>query len=320
MSLKKPLALSPGDTIALIAPASPPPQPELIQRSEQLIQSLGFKVFLGSHVGQRHGFLAGSDRDRLTDLRNVFNAKDVRGIICIRGGYGVARILNQIKFPHLAKSLKIFVGSSDLTSFLGAANKFAKAVTFHGPMPKDLLIENAPPYSLEHLRLTLRGDDKALGSICKGYADREATIEVVRKGRVTAPIVGGNLAILSSLLATPYFPTCKGKILFIEEVGEPPYKIDRSLTHLINAGVFEGVKGVAFGLFHRCHDPLAKNSTEYRQSAIEVIRERTSKLTCPVVLGLPFGHAPYAATLPYGCRATLDGKLGDLILEELGTR
>jgi muramoyltetrapeptide carboxypeptidase len=152
------------------------------------------------------------------------------------------------------------------------------------------------------------------GSISAGYAGK--TVSILRGGMAEGRLVGGNLSVLCASLGTPFQPVFKGKILFFEDVGEKPYRLDRLLTQLLNAGIFSQVAGVAVGVNQDCGDPAAKPGGEYRQSAADVVKERLAQLRVPVVTGLPFGHVDLNATIPVGAMAELDGKRGDLIITE----
>jgi muramoyltetrapeptide carboxypeptidase len=154
---------------------------------------------------------------------------------------------------------------------------------------------------------TLSGQGTGLG---KGYSGK--TVKVLRRGVARGRLVGGNLTVLCTLLGTPWMPTLKGRILFIEDIGELPYRFDRMLTQLLNCGLLQQVAGVAIGLNADCEDPKAKVTTEYRQSLEDVLRERLLPLKIPVVMGLPFGHVPDNGTLPVGIKAELDADRGAL--------
>ena len=170
-----------------------------------------------------------------------------------------------------------------------------------------------PEFTRRSLFRTLM-EAKPAGSICAGYAEK--TVSILRGGTVEGRLIGGNLALICASLGTPFQPSFKGKILFFEDVGEKPYRLDRMLTQLLNAGILQQVAGVAVGTNQDCDDPAARPDGEYRQSAADVMRERLASLGVPVVTGLPFGHVDYNATLPVGVMARLDGKRGDLIITE----
>ena len=158
----------------------------------------------------------------------------------------------------------------------------------------------------------------APGSIRQGY--KKKTISILRRGTASGALLGGNLSLLCTTVGTPFQPSFKNKILFLEDLDEVPYRFDRMLTHLLNAGLLQQVAGVAVGVNANCYEPKAKRAKEYRQTVEDVLRERLLPLKVPVVTGLPFGHIPLNATLPIGIRATLDGMKGDLVIIESAVR
>jgi muramoyltetrapeptide carboxypeptidase len=310
----KPSRLSQGDTIGIVAPASAPIDPKAIQRSVKVLQRLGFRVKLGRHLRKRRGFLAGSDEERAGDLMSMFSSPEVKAILCVRGGYGSARLLPLLDYQMIRANPKTFVGYSDITSLHCAFLKLANLVTFHGPMlHSDFCKKDMPDFTLQSFLITLT-QPYAAGSICNNY--RGKTISVLRRGKACGRLLGGNISLLCTTLGTPYQPSFKEKILFLEDLDEPPYRFDRMLTHLLNAGVLQQVAGVAVGINRNCIDPKAKKTKEYRQTVEDVLTERLAALKVPIVTGLPFGHVPLNATLPVGVRAELDGMNGDLVIIE----
>ena len=310
----KPSRLRQGDTIGIVTPASAPIDAKAIDRSVKVLQRLGFKVKLGRHLRTKRGFLAGSDDERIGDLMRMFRDPEVRAILCVRGGYGTARLLPLLDYQMIRANPKIFVGYSDITSLHCAFLKKANLVTFHGPMlDSDFCKKEMPDFTLQSFLNTLTRP-YAAGSICKDYDGR--TISVLRRGKASGRLLGGNISLLCTTLGTPYQPSFKEKILFLEDLDEPPYRFDRMLTHLLNAGVLQQVAGVAVGMNRNCIDPKAKKTKEYRQTVEDVLKERLVGLKVPIVAGLPFGHVPFNATLPVGVRAELDGTNGDLVIVE----
>ena len=177
----------------------------------------------------------------------------------------------------------------------------------------ELVREDLPEFTLKSFLGTLC-EAKPANSICAGY--RGKTVSVLRGGKARGSLIGGNLSILCAMLGTPWQPSFEGRILFIEDLEEAPYRIDRMLTHLLNAGLLQQVAGIAVGINRNCVDPKAKSAREYRQTAEDVLRERLLPLKVPVVMGLPFGHVPFNATLPVGVEAELDGGAGELVITE----
>jgi muramoyltetrapeptide carboxypeptidase len=310
----KPERLNPGEIIGVIAPASAPANPKNIERGLARLEELGFKPKPAPNLLKRWGFLAGSDRDRAGDLMKMFSDRRVKAIFCLRGGYGTARLLPLLDYDRIRSHPKILIGYSDITSLHCALLTKANLVSFHGPMlNSDLIKKRMPGFTLESLISTIT-KPTAPGAICQGYT--EPTVQVLRPGIASGRLIGGNISILCATIGTPYQPSFKNSILFFEDLDEVPYRFDRMLTHLLNAGLLQQVAGVAIGINCRCEDPKAKTAKEYRQSLSDVLKERLTPLKVPVVSGLPFGHVPFNATLPIGIRCTLDGSKGDLILTE----
>jgi len=303
-----------GDTIGVIAPASAPPDPKNIDRSVAALERLGFKPKLAPNVRKRWGFLAGSDRDRAGDLMKMFADRKVKAIICVRGGYGASRLLPRLDYEAIRAHPKIFIGYTDITSLHCAFLAKSNLVSFHGPMlNSDLIKKDLPDFTRQSLLRTLM-QPSAPGSIRDCY--KRKTVNILRRGVVSGPLIGGNMTLLCAALGTPYLPSFKHSILFFEDLDEVPYRFDRMLTQLLNAGLLQQVAGVAIGINANCQDPKAKDTKEYRQTVEDVFRERLFPLRVPVVAGLPFGHIPLNATLPVGIRVTLDANKGDLIIAE----
>ena len=310
----KPSHLNPGDTIGILAPASAPPDPHAIDLAVRAIERLGFKAKLSPNVRKRWGFLAGTDKERAADLMKIFSDRAVNAILCVRGGYGAGRLLGLLDYRAIRKNPKIFIGYSDITSLHCALLTHANLVSFHGPMlNSDFIKEDLPDFTLQSF-LRMLSRPAASGSICQGY--KKKTISILRSGMASGQLLGGNISLLCTTLGTPYQPSFKKKILFFEDLDEVPYRFDRMLTHLLNAGLLQQVSGIAIGINANCEDPKAKKSKEYRQTLTDVFKERLLPLKVPIVTGLPFGHIPFNATLPIGVRMTLDAMKGDLLVTE----
>ncbi len=312
--LIKPARLAPGDTIGIVAPASAPPDPDAIDKSVAVLEHLGYHPLLARNARQRHGFLAGGDRERAADMLQMFAHKKVRAIICVRGGYGAARLLDRLDYNLIRANPKIFIGYSDITSLHAAIYVKSGLLTFHGPMlNSDFILPDMPKFTLDSFLRTLT-EARPAGSISQGYTGPRA--KVLRKGMASGRLIGGNLTLLCAALGTPYEPSFDNSILFFEDLSEVPYRFDRMLTQLLNGGYLRKVRGIAVGINADCEDPKAKDAKEYRQTLEDVLRERLLPLKVPLVMDLPFGHVPTNATLPFGAKATLDAQAGDLIIEE----
>jgi muramoyltetrapeptide carboxypeptidase len=327
--LIRPHHLSPGDTLGLIAPASAPADPRTIDRAAGVLERLGFKVKLAPNVRKRHGYLAGTDRDRASDLMRMFTDHRVDGILCVRGGYGTARLLPLLDYRVIRDHAKVFVGCSDITSLQCALLTKANLISFHGPMlTSDLNHPNLPDFTRRSFlrtltrpltpsdgeRVSARTGEGASASITQGY--RRKTIKILRGGIARGQLIGGNLSVLCTTIGTSWQPPFRGRILFLEDLGEQPYRFDRMLTYLLNCGRLQQVAGIAIGLNVDCEDPKARRSQEYRQTLEDVLKDRLLPLKIPVVTGLPFGHVPYNATLPVGAQVTLDAGRGDLWISQ----
>jgi muramoyltetrapeptide carboxypeptidase len=316
--LIRPKRLKTGDTIGVVAPASAPPDPNNLDRAVSVLEGLGFQVRLAPNVRRRWGFLAGNDRERAADLMGMFTDHGVKAIVCVRGGYGTARLLPLLDYRTIRTNAKILLGYSDITSLHCALLTKAKLISFHGPMlNSDFAQDTMPDFTLNSFLRSLT-QPTAPASVFEGYRGR--TIRILRRGMARGPLIGGNLALLCTTIGTPWQPAFRGRILFFEDVSEQPYRFDRMLTYLLNCGLLQQVAGIAIGINQDCTDPKAKSTKEYRQTLEDVFNERLLPLRVPVVMGLPFGHVPHNATLPIGVPALLDGNRGELILMEPALR
>jgi len=314
MKLLKPERLRLGDTVGIVAPASPPPDPKAVDRAVESAERYGFKPKLGKFAHDRHGFLAGNDRDRAADIMDMFSDTDVKAILCLRGGYGSARLLNLLDYEVIRRNVKIFSGFSDITSLHCALAKKVGMISLHAPMVHGgLLTKDAPEFTRNSFLRTAMEAAPA-GSITAGLEKKN--ISIVRKGVAEGPLIGGNLSVLCAAIGTPFEPEFKERILFLEDIGEKPYRLDRMLTQLLNAGILQEVAGVAVGVNRDCEDTSKPKQEEYRQTSADVFTERLSGLGVPVVVDLPFGHVDLNATIPVGIRARLDADNGDLVILE----
>jgi len=312
--LIKPGRLQSGDAVGLVAPASPPSDPKAVADYMAALEKMGFKPRLAPNAKKRLGFLAGTDEERADDLMSMFADRDIKGIFCLRGGYGSGRLLGLLNYHFIKRHPKILVGFSDITSLHCALLTRSRLVSFHGPTLNTSLTSDHPPaFVLNSLWRTVM-EPSAAGSICEGYTQN--TISILRGGVASGQLIGGNLSVLCTTLGTPFQPRFKDNLLFFEDIDEQPYNFDRMLTQLLNAGVLQQVSGVAIGINKNCKDPDAAKTKEYRQTLDDVLEDRLKPLGVPVVTGLPFGHVRWNATLPFGIQARLDGEKGDLVITE----
>ncbi len=300
LQMIKPQALKEGDAVGVVAPASPPADPEDLDRGIAVLAAIGLRVRLGRHARERRGYLAGSDRDRAADLMEMFRDPTVQAIFCVRGGYGSGRLLHLLDYGVIRRHPKVFVGYSDVTALHLAIHRRAGLVTFHGPMVAGDLARGLAPFTADFLRRALFRA-APLGLVANP-PDLPPAV-AIRGGVARGPLVGGNLSLVVATLGTPYEIETAGRILFLEEVGEAPYRIDRMLTHLRQAGKLDGVAGVAFG--------------EWAERGVEeVVRDRLGDIGFPVLGNLAIGHGAEKATLPLGVRATLNATAGWLSIDE----
>jgi muramoyltetrapeptide carboxypeptidase len=322
VKLIRPPRLNPGDTLGIIAPASAAPDPKNVDRAVAVLEKLGYRIKFARYAHRRLGYLAGTDRERASDVIQMFTDPKVNAILCVRGGYGTARLLPRLDYATIRANAKIFVGYSDITSLHAAFLKQAGLISFHGPMlNSDFALKDLPHFTVQSFLRTLAGSPDRAGdvagmNIADGYAGK--TVKVLRRGVARGQLIGGNLALLCTLVGTPWQPTFRNKILFLEDIGEEPYRWDRMPTYLHNCGLIQQVAGIAIGLNADCEDPNAKGAKEYRQTLADVLNDRLLQLKVPVVTGMPFGHVSHNATLPVGVRAELDANLGQLRLLESG--
>lgn len=309
----RPPRLEPGSTLGIIAPASAPPNPKKVDEAIAALEALRFNVKLAKNVRKRNGFLAGTDKERAADLMSMFKDRSVDGIICVRGGYGTARLLPMLDYAAIKKNPKVFIGYSDITSLHCAFLVKSNLISFHGPMlNSDFAHDDIPQFTVQSFLSTLMRPE-APGDIANGYSGKTKTL---RGGVVSGQLIGGNLSIICASLGTPWQPPFRDRILFFEDLDEVPYRMDRMLTQLLNAGLLQQVAGITIGINKNCEDPNAKTMKEYRQTLEDILRERLLPLKIPVVMNLPFGHVPVNATLPVGIKVTLDATKGRLIITE----
>jgi muramoyltetrapeptide carboxypeptidase len=284
--------LSAGARVALIAPAGPLASEHDLARAMDNARALGFTPIAGEHALSRDGYLAGRDSSRLADLNAAFNDDSIDAVWCLRGGYGVMRILESIDYAALRRRPKVVIGYSDITGLHSAVATRCEVVTFHGPTARAVL----STFSRSSLERAIAGGDS--GGVASGAV-------VLQGGRARGRLVGGNLALLASLMGTPYAPDYAGAILVIEDVNEPVYRIDRMLTQLRLAGALTQCAGIVFGHF----TDIPRDSPEETagaRSLDDVLGEVAEGRGVPCIAGAPVGHVSDQWTLPLGAQAELD--------------
>ncbi|MCK2216538.1 LD-carboxypeptidase [Actinomadura sp. ATCC 31491] len=284
----QPADLRPGDTVAIVAPSGPPAA-ALLKRGVQRLEGLGLKVVVGAHVLDRQelDYLAGEDAARAADLQSAWCDPAVSAVFCCRGGYGAGRLLGLLDWDALrAAGPKVLLGSSDITALHTAFAIELGVPTLHGPMPAcDLLAgEDGPePRTWDSLQTALSGTQASV----------PGELALV-PGRAAGELSGGNLSLLAALCGTRWQPSFAGRIAFLEDVGEEPYRIDRMLTQLLQAGAFDGVRGIVLGSWVGCGDPYP------------VLRDRLAPLGVPVLGGVAAGHGSPQMSLWLGRLGVID--------------
>lgn len=312
----KPPPLRKGDTIGIIAPASCPEEDQkAISAGVSRLANKGYKVKLAQNLMTRHGYLAGTDYDRAKALMEMWKDPKVKAIWCYRGGFGCTRILDRIDYSLIKKNPKILIGMSDLTALHAAINKETGLVTFLGPNWNHVFVLNSSrglPYNEAELWNVVAPSTSYLYKKPKNFPQKGHKIKTIRKGKATGRLTGGNLALIVSLIGTPWEIETKGRILVIEEVNEEPFRIDRMFRQLKQAGHLDKVAGVILCSWKGC---LGK--TPHKSLSLETIfDDYFGRAPYPVLLGFPSGHIPEQATLPLNVLAELDATKHTLRLLE----
>ncbi|MBC8014380.1 MAG: LD-carboxypeptidase [Sporomusaceae bacterium] len=306
----KPKRLCLGDTIGIIAPASPG-ELELSMAGVLWLEQQGFRVKLGKTVEQNQGYLAGSDADRAKDINVMFSSSEINGIFCLRGGYGTMRLLDLLDYECIRAHPKVFIGYSDITALHISIGQRTGLVTFHGPMVASDMGKGLSEYTLDSFYRAVIASEP-LGIVSNPPLLPPPVF--IAPGRAQGHLIGGNLSLIVSTLGTPYEINTCGKILCLEEVGEVPYRMDRMLTQLLLAGKLQDAAGIVIAV---CADCDKDDSPGFTLE--EVLQDRLGGLNKPVLYNLHFGHTVDKVTLPMGVMAVLDSEIGGLIITETAT-
>lgn len=294
---EKPSALRPGDTIGIVAPGTHGGMTDYNQ-AIHFLEEMGYKVKLAPSVTADYGYLAGSDEERAADINNFFKDDSVKAIVCLRGGYGSARLFSLLDYSMIEKHPKLFVGFSDVTALHAALGEKSHLVTIHGPMLSNFKGENFTPFTLYNFENGLTGS-LPTGEI---RMPQGTSLKTVVPGKASGRLIGGNLTVVVSLCGTPYELDGKGDILVLEDTGEDPYRIDRLMQQLWQNGLLKRVSAIAFGDFY---SPSPKNGEFSTDQVLDYYAKLSGK---PVIRGLPIGHGANNLFLPLGVKATIDTK------------
>jgi len=307
MNLKKVKRLHPGDRIGLTAPAGPVCS-EMLQAAVCAMIDMGFEVEVGETCQLKYrSYLAGVPERRAEELNNMFGNPKIKGIFCLRGGYGSPQILPLLDEGLIRKNPKLFIGYSDITALHIFLQQRCGLPSVHGPMPASDLI-SADPYTKESL-LRILMDPSPLGPINNPPGEM---VECLIPGKASGVMTGGNLSLITSLMGTPFEIHTKGKILFLEEVNEEPYKLDRMMTQLALAGKLSDAEGFVLGSWTGC-----EGTSEVEKANIsDLMKELLSPYGKPILLNLRAGHCQPMVSLPFGVYAELDATAGRLVVHE----
>lgn len=294
--MSTPSSLYPGSRVALLCASSAVPEDRL-EPSIAAVRALGLEpvVYPSCYYVNRHGYFAADDAQRAKDLQDAFADPATQGILCIRGGYGAGRLLPFLNWKDIARHPKVFCGYSDVTALLIALNQCCHMVAYQTPMPSTEYYQPVDEFTMTYLR-------RALFGALTGPMPMGDGVETLSSGKARGALCGGNLSLVRDSLGTPWEIDTRGKLLFLEDIGEKTYRIDGMLTQLRNAGKFDDCAGVLFGAWTDCTPEYPDRTLEIP----EIIREVVLPAGKPVLAGLPCGHTLPTMSLPMGAEAIMD--------------
>lgn len=301
-----------GDTLGLVSPANATYEREPLQIAIEALQALGFKVKVGTHVRARYGHFAGTDAQRASDINTFFADDGVAGLIAVTGGSGCNRIIDKLDYALIRVKPKFFGGFSDLTALVNGIQRQTGLVTFHCPVAEsewnDFSVSHFKAMVMQAQAPLLRNPSGERGDHLVQTQDRIMTL---RPGRARGRLVGGNLSVLASLAGSPYMPDCRGGVLFLEDINEYIYRVDRMLSTLRLCGALDGLAGVVIGKFTKCEPGEGKFGT---LTLDEVFDDYFLPLNVPVFRGAMIGHIKRKFTIPVGLGVEMDAEAGTLQL------
>ncbi len=301
----KPPALKPGDTVAISSPAGAVWDSGNVEKFTGIIESLGFKVKHGQTLKEKTGYFAGNDELRAKELNTFFADAEVKAIFSQKGGWGCARLLEKLDYETIRKNPKVIMGFSDITSLLVAIYSKTGLVTFHGPVGNS----GWNDFSVDYIKRVLMKKE----AVTYAYPDKdEDKPYLLNPGKAKGTLIGGNLAVLAGIMGSKYLPDWKNKILFLEEVEEEPYSVDRMLTQLRLAGVLKNISGFVFGKCAKClaEEPFKAFTLK------EVLEQHIKPLKIPAFYGAMIGHIENKYTIPVGVKAEIDADKFEIKLLE----
>lgn len=301
-----PKMLNPGDTVALVSPSKATDNRIDIQIATEVLQALGFKVKPGQHLNERRGHLAGTDLERAGDINAMFADPEVNAIICLRGGSGAARLLPLLDYPLIKRNPKVLLGYSDITALHNAINAQTGLVTFHGPNGTGSWNSfNADQFQRVFFQRELMQYQNELDAKDE-LVPRQNRIQTLTGGKVQGQLVGGNLTVLTALAGSPYLPDFTGKILFLEDVEEAPYRVDRMLSTLKLMGALDKIAGFIFGECTACRPGGGFGWLTMDQ----IFDDHIKPLNIPAYRGAMIGHLSKQFIVPHGATVEMDADAG----------
>ena len=303
--LIKPKALKKGDTIGLITPGSFI-EDEGLAKAIENIKSLGFKVKLSKNIRKQRGYTAGTRQERINDLHTMFTDSDIDGIWCARGGYGCTGLLPLIDFDLIKNNPKVFIGYSDITVLHLAIFKKAGLVTFHGPVASSVFSEYSTKY-FKKMLMSTNIPPKVYPSEYNDEKGKENVFfkpKVINKGEAEGKLIGGNLSLISAMAGTEWAINYEDKLLFIEDIGEAPYRIDRMLIQINQNQSFNKANGIILGVFEDCKKPEDEPSLEL----VQMFDDNMQGVSKPAAYGFSIGHIRDQFTLPMGIKAKMNAE------------
>ena len=302
-----------GDTLGLTAPGGYITQEEL-DEAVSTLQELGFKTYYRDNVLYRYGYFAGTDKQRADDLMHLFSNPDVDAILCVRGGYGSNRILDLLDYELIKKNPKALIGYSDITSLINAFYIKLGLVGFHGPVA----ISDFNDFTVKSFKKVLMNPKKQYKYSNKRQEDTKDDSDfdqyTITGGKAEGILVGGNLVMIDTLIGTGYEPDFENKIVFLEEIKEKPYRIDRMITHLLMSTNLNKAAGIVLGIFKGCD--IDEDEQDGSFTLRQVLTDRFSTLNIPCFYGMPFGHVSNKITIPVGILAEMNADKKTLKLLE----
>lgn len=311
----KPKRLAPGDTVALVAPANATFNSVDLQIARESLEALGLTVKVGGHVLDRHGYLAGQDKDRAADINGFFADRNVSAVLPLRGGWGSSRVLPYLDFEVIRRNPKVVLGYSDITALLLGIQAKTGLVTFHGPNGMGRWDE----FSVDYFKRVLMQREAVTFDNPRKLSERNALTQTENRtltitgGKARGRLLGGNLTVLTTVIGSPYLPEWDGAIFFCEDVGEGYYRVDRMLTQLKLAGVLSKIKGFIFGTCSEC-GPGDNNFAALTLE--EIFADHIKPLGIPAWTGAMIGHGMPQWTVAEGIEVEVDADAGTVRMLE----